>query len=156
MVSEQEKALLRDYIAQLEALRGAISTLEDQVRMVELRISELETVKDVLRKLPELGDRAEDVLIPIGGGVFVRGTIKDVKRVLIGVGADIVVQKSIDEAVGDLDAKIENLKNSREELRKSIDDLTKQAEELRARTEELLRKVREEASKKSEKSESSG
>lgn len=70
--------------------------------LIEAR-SALETVKSLGSENPT------EVLMPIGAGVLLKGTPPNSEKILVNVGANVVLEKSRDDATAILESRIESL-----------------------------------------------
>ncbi len=98
-----------------EILKAHMNELEKQLSEIESKRAELEYIKDGLENLK--GQKGKDMLLPFGTGVLVKGKILDDKKVLVNIGSNVIVEKTIDEAKEIIDAQIKEL----EAVKKLID-----------------------------------
>jgi prefoldin alpha subunit len=92
-----------------EILRAHLEELEKQLNEVENKKSELQYLKDSLSKLK--GNKDKEILFPFGTGVLVRGKITDDEKVIINIGSNVMVEKTIKEAQVIVDTQIKELEN---------------------------------------------
>ncbi len=109
MEDVQEKYYL---LQQLQAESEAI-----QRKIIELEIidSQLEKTIESLEYFNSLDDNVE-ALMNLGGGVFAYVDVKNAKKMLVDVGAGVVVEREVKEA-------IEFLKKKREAIQRDITQL---------------------------------
>ena len=113
--SSQEKVnqLAYDMRVREEQVKG----LNDNLRLLSLQLDELnktiETVKHV--KEQTAGD---DMLVPLGAGVFVKAKITDVSTLTLELGAKIMAERK-PEAISKL---LENQKKQTEDARKVLEE----------------------------------
>lgn len=82
-----EKYILYQMLAQnLEALKQQLELVEQQ--MIELRSTSMSI--DDLKKLGE----QNEIFLPLASGCFGRGSITDSKKILVGIGAGIFMEKT--------------------------------------------------------------
>jgi len=65
-------------------------------------------------------EKDNDLLLPIGGNVFVNGTLSDPENVLMEIGSGVAVRKSVPDAIAKLDSLLEELANREKELASNI------------------------------------
>ncbi len=99
-----------------------LQQLQNEAEAIQRRIVELELVDSQLEKTIEsleyfnsLDDGVE-ALMNLGGGVFAYVDVKSAKKMLVDVGAGVVIEKEVGEA-------IEFLKKKREIIRKNVTNL---------------------------------
>jgi prefoldin alpha subunit len=96
--------------------------MQDQLGTLEKQAGELETVKDTLRSIEKCkGD--EEVLIPLGSGVFIKGTLNGNEKIVMNVGADLVVEKGVSDALKLVDEQIEKMGEIKVSLAQEINEV---------------------------------
>jgi len=138
MEEVQEKYYL---LQQLQAESEAV-----QRRIIELEIvdSQLEKTIESLEYFNSL-DNGVEALMNLGGGVFAYVDVKNAKKMLVDVGAGVVVEKEVGEA-------IEFLKKKREVIQQNITQLEsilqQILERMRAIQADLAKALKQEEEKK--------
>lgn len=99
-----------------------LNRLNQQFSLITNKILEL---KNLDQSLSDLGavSQGEEILIPFGAGILIKGSIKDSKDVLMNVGADIVVKKSASDSKKLIQRQITELESALEETEKEIVNL---------------------------------
>ena len=121
------EADLRRAIAVLDQYRAQIDVLQRQAEVVQLGLEENLRARETAARYREAGPDTE-VLVPIGGNVFLVAQVKDPERALVGIGSDVVVQESIPTAVERLEARVRDLRKAQEALAGQIDELERRLE----------------------------
>jgi prefoldin alpha subunit len=85
-----------------------------------------------------------EVLVPLGGGSFVKARITDVKKVVIGLGADVAVKRTIPDAQTDIEKRISELEKVRADQTERLQIALSKVEELTPKVQEILAKARKE------------
>jgi prefoldin alpha subunit len=62
-------------------------------------LGNLYTTKKTLDNLKDGIDENDEILIPIGGIVSIKGSLKDTKKVLVSITQDIVIEKTTEESI---------------------------------------------------------
>ena len=88
--------LQQKYI-QLKMLEQQVGQVQQQLMMLDNQLDMLEKTKESIDEIKNIKQDSQ-VLLPIGHGVFIKGSIKDTKNMLVGIGSDIVVNKSAKES----------------------------------------------------------
>ncbi len=73
-----------------------------------------------------------DFLIPLGGGLMVQSSIARPKKVVVGIGAGITMEKDPEDAIAFVDERIKELEKGLQELGSQRLGLTKQYEATKA------------------------
>ncbi len=132
MSAEADK-LLNEY----EYLRNQAEALQKNLEMIDASLGEIGAVLESLDEIKGQGKKNE-ILVPIGADSFVSARVIDTKRVIVGLGADVAVKKSIPAARKDLEARLMELEGVRGEISEKLGMLLGRIEELSPRIQGLL------------------
>jgi prefoldin alpha subunit len=124
--------ITREDIERLIEERNSLTALLDALRqnlaLVTQSLSELSGAKDMLTILNK--GEVQDTYANIGGGVFIKALPAQGEKVLVGVGANYVIEMDINYAInyiGDRIKEIEDLKSKLEsqsaEIAKRVTDI---------------------------------
>ena len=122
-----------------------LQQLQSEAEAIQRRIIELELVDSQLEKTIESLeyfnslDGSVEALMNLGGGIFAYVDVKNAKKMLVDVGAGVVVEKEVGEA-------IEFLKKKRELIQKNVTNL----EQVLQQIVEKARQIQIELAKKEE------
>jgi prefoldin alpha subunit len=97
------------------------SELEGQIVALENKKTELQIIKQSLSDLSK--QKGKDILFPVGSGILAHGKIADTKELLINVGANVVLPKSVEEAKQLIDEQVEEISKLQDSLRKELSKL---------------------------------
>ena len=89
-----------------------------------------------LKKLQE-GDA---VLVPVGAGSYIRMTIADSKKLVMGVGAGTALEKDVESSVQELNSRLQELDKAKTSIQQQLDQTVARYEQDREALEELLRR----------------
>jgi prefoldin alpha subunit len=122
-----------------------LQQLQSEAEAIQRKIIELEIVDSQLEKTIESLeyfnslDGSVEALMNLGGGIFAYVDVKNAKKMLVDVGAGVVVEKEVGEA-------IEFLKKKRELIQKNVTNL----EQVLQQIVEKARQIQIELAKKEE------
>jgi prefoldin alpha subunit len=128
---------IRRVLMQLEAGKRQMEALSRQAQMVESAVGELDSTMEALKALGQEKAGVE-LLVPSGSGTFMRASLKDPGSVLVGVGADVSVERRMPEAVRTLEERRKQLAESYGSIQKTIGELGIRLAELNSQAEEML------------------
>ena len=134
-VDEEVRQLLSD----IRLLEGSARILQSRLDIVTAALSETATAIQTLegaRGQPE----GTDVLIPIGSGSFVKSKVSDPGNIMIGVGAGVIVEKTLEDSIKDLRLRSSDLEKARMSVTQQLSQILGQTEDYRAHLGELVRK----------------
>ena len=90
-------------LQQFKYLKEQRDMFQGQFELVNASLGNLYTTKKTLDNLQDGIDESDEILIPIGGIVSIRGAVKDTKKVLVSITQDIVIEKTIEESIEFID-----------------------------------------------------
>jgi prefoldin alpha subunit len=115
--AQEATQLLMDYKARFESLDEQQAILAEEARIIFTSMEQNERARVALERFSK-GAKDDEVLVHLGGDVFMPGKLKDRKSVIVGVGSDIYMQMDVSKAQGVCERRIEELKG----LIKQIED----------------------------------
>ena len=136
---------LRRAVNVLDQYRAQLDALQRQVEIVQLGLEENLRARETAGQYQHAGKGAE-VLVPIGGNVFLFAEVRDPDRTLVGIGSDLVVQDTIPSTLERLEARVRDLRGAQEAVAQQIAELERRLE---AQT-EFVQGVYERLAKKGE------
>ncbi|MDI6902138.1 MAG: prefoldin subunit alpha [Methanocellales archaeon] len=127
-MSEEE---LRNIIAQLQQYQSRAEAYQQQLALIGISISGCENAMQVLDRLEDV-KASREMLVPIGAGSYMHATITS-DRILMGLGAGVSAEKSVDEARQSLAERKDQLSKMFERLSKDLDEIHKEMQKLQLR-----------------------
>jgi len=86
-------------LQQFRYLKEQRDMFQGQFELVNASLGNLYTTKKTLDNLQDGIDENDEILIPIGGIVSIRGAVKETKKVLVSITQDIVIEKTVEESI---------------------------------------------------------
>jgi len=123
-------------------LEETINELQSRINMTNSAITELRVSNMTLEGL-EKEKKDSQLFVPIGGGSYVKAKLETSKKVVVGIGADVAVERTVKEAKVELEARIAELEKTREMLGQQFNQVVGRIQENRGRMEEVTAKLRE-------------
>lgn len=114
---------------ELRSLFGQAESLRQQIATIDATILDLATVLETLDYIKSKG-KDKVVLVPIGGGNFIRAKIIDTEHVIMGVGGRMSVEATIDEAKEMINNRINVLEQLRLDMRRKLEEINAKIREL--------------------------
>src|SRR5213594_3122133 len=103
---------VRQLLVDIRLLEGSARVLQSRLDIISAAQSETSTAIQTLEGARGQAKGAE-VLIPIGSGSFLKSKISDPSNIMIGVGAGVIVEKSVDDSIKDLRMRSSELERAR-------------------------------------------
>ena len=90
---------LEQQLSQFRNLKDQRDMFQGQFEIINASLGNLYTTKLTLDNLRDGVNENDEILIPIGGIVSIKATIKDTKKVLVYVKNDTIIEKTVEEAI---------------------------------------------------------
>jgi prefoldin alpha subunit len=142
--SEEE---LRRTSVELRFLEQTAEALQSRINMVNAVITDLIYAGMALEGLEKEKENSE-LLVPIGGNSYIKAKLENSDKVIIGVGAGVSVEKTLQEAKEIVKKRQENLEKTRMSLQQQLGQVAERISEDREKFESLVADLREEKAPK--------
>lgn len=126
MSQEQEKQLRR-LVSEIRMMEGTAQVLEQRLQILNATIAELRLAQGSLGDLRNV-EAGSNLLVPVGGGVFMNASLGDIGRVIVGIGADVSVEMEYDKAVEDIGGRLQEMENAQESVQEQMGQVLGQLE----------------------------
>lgn len=123
-------------------LEEAVNELQSRISLTNSALTELRISSITMEGL-EKEKKDSQLFVPIGGGSYVKARLETANKVVVGVGADVAVERTLKEAKEELEARIAELEKTREALVQQFNQVVERIQENRDRFEEVTAKLRE-------------
>ena len=97
---------VEEILRQVQYYEHQAENLEKQIRSLDQIVMQYTLVRQTFQDLSPVSD-GNEILIPIGPAVYMKGTISDTEKVLTGVGADVLIEQPITDAIEMMKEKID-------------------------------------------------
>ncbi|HDH40872.1 MAG TPA: prefoldin subunit alpha [Candidatus Altiarchaeales archaeon] len=139
MKADKQRELQRILI-EADNYKKQIDSLSAQIQIVENKRMEIDSTIETMDSLKE-NRIGTEILVPIGSNSFVRTELKDNKKVIVGIGAGISVEKTIDEAKEILKLRNKELENTMNKLQSAVAEIKNKLLELDSISKKLIREL---------------
>lgn len=120
-MSKSEETLRR-LLTELRLLEATVEALQNRVNLVNAAIAELSFASATIDGL-EKETKGTPLLVPIGGGSFVKAEISTTETMVVGMGAGVSVEKPREEAKSTIEKRISELEKSRNTLEQQLNQV---------------------------------
>jgi prefoldin alpha subunit len=121
----------------IEYYKQQLESIDMQLQYLQTTLTDYQRAKMTVGQLHDTDENSE-LLIPVGAGTFVNASLKNTSNVLIGVGAGIVLEKTVDEAVMKLDERMKRIQENLEKMLSLGQKIQSDAEELSHKTQHMM------------------
>lgn len=132
----QSDESLNKLIYEHQALKGAVEGIQQRLSLVGSAMAELQLAIATLEGLH--GEKESSLLVPVGGSSYIRVRVEDSEKLIVGVGADVAVEKTIEEAKVDFQTRVSELEKVRESLEKQFDEASTRLDSVQRGVQKLM------------------
>ena len=118
----------------LEFYQRQLDAVSRQIEFLQGVLDEVHRAKRTLEGLEEA--TSHDVLVPMGAATFVHGTVDAAGKVIVGIGAGYATERTRQEAVAHLEARIKQTESELDNMMQAAVQLQQQAAQLTDRFDE--------------------
>jgi prefoldin alpha subunit len=137
--SEEE---LRRLSVEIRFLEQTAEALQSRINTVNAIITDLTYASMTLEGLEKEKENSE-LLVPIGGNSYIKAKLETPDKIIVGMGAGISVEKTLQEAKEIIKKRLENLENTRASLQQQLAQVAEKIGEDREQFESLIAEARE-------------
>ena len=135
----KEEDIVRQLAGEIRILEGSIGVLQSRLDIVRTAINEVTLAHNTLDGVKKL-QAGESTLVPVGAGSYIRMQLEDPKKLVMGIGAGVAVDKDVESSVTELKGRLEELEKARAALQQQLDQTATRYQQDRDALEDLLRR----------------
>ncbi|OED30112.1 prefoldin subunit alpha [Methanosphaera sp. WGK6] len=126
-----DRKRLEQMVNEINQLQQQGETITKQLEQLNISLNDIKSAEEAVKGIK--GTAGKETLVPIGAGCFITTELKS-EDIIMGVGAEVAIKKSREEAE-------KTLKQDKEEVEKLVKALTEQLQQIN----EYIAKQRPEA-----------
>jgi len=134
------KRQLEQKAFEINYLRQQAQQIEGQMQLVQRALIDIDATKAALAVTGQLKD---GTMIPMGSGVFAKAKAENTEKVLIDVGARVLLEKTPQEASAILDGRKTALEKNMGELATTFERVAGQINQLSVQAEKMAQQVQD-------------
>lgn len=134
---------LRKLNLEIRFLEQTAETIQSRINMVNAVITDLTYASMSLDGVEKEKENAE-LLVPIGGSSYIKVKLSSSDKVIVGMGAGISIEKTLQEAKEIIKSRLENMEKTRGSLQNQLVQIVQKINEDREKFESLVAQLREE------------
>jgi len=136
--SEEEK--FRRLAVELRILEGTVETIQSRINIVNNALTELSIANMTLEGL-EKEKQNSSLLVPIGGGSYIKAKLESADTVIVGIGAGVATERTINEAKENVGKRIADVEKTRGILQQQLTQVIQRIQEGREELQEFTAKL---------------
>jgi prefoldin alpha subunit len=136
---------LRKLNLEMRFLEQTAETIQSRINMVNAVITDLTYASMSLEGLEKEKENAE-LLVPIGGSSYIKVKLASTDKVIVGMGAGVSIEKTLQEAKEIIKSRLENLEKTQDSLQNQLVQVAQKINGDREKFESLVAQLKEEKS----------
>ena len=138
----KEEEELRRLSVEMRFLEQTAETLQQRISMVNAAMTDLSYANTALENLEKEKENTE-LLVPIGGSSYIKAKLTSHDKVIVGMGANVSIEKTLPEAKVLIKERLEELEKSMRSAQQQFSQIAERINVGRNRLQTLLASVRE-------------
>ena len=138
----QKENQLRQLVTEMRMMEGTVNTLQQRLQVVLASVSELRLAKQSLGDLKDI-ESGSNLLVPVGGAAFIKASLGDVDKVVVGIGADVSLEMEYDDAVKDVDERLQEMEKAQNSIEQQLGQIMAQLEAHQSVAERLSAEIQQ-------------
>ena len=141
MASSQvkEEDVVRQLASEIRILEGSIGVLQSRLDIVRAAINEVTLAYNTLEGMKKF-ENGDATLIPVGAGSYIRMQVSDSKKLIMGIGAGVAIEKDVESSVEELKGRLQDLDKARTSIQQQLDQTVSRYQQDRETIEDLLQR----------------
>jgi len=132
----KEEEITRN-LTMIEYYKEQLNSIDMQLQYMQAAIADFYKAKLTVENIKKTTDQSE-ILIPVGGGTYINGIVNNSTKLLVDIGAGIVTEKTVDDAVTKIEERIKTYQENLEKLMNMAQKLQNEATELSQTTQQMM------------------
>lgn len=136
MSNEADQEIQQKYM-ELQMLTSQLKQAQQQIEMLTQQVSEMGKVHESLEEISK-SEAGTEIMLPLGAGIFVKAKLDSADEVVMNVGSDVAVNKSLKEAIELVHGQTEEMGHIIEEMRANFQGGASNVQEMQAELQKLI------------------
>lgn len=139
MASDPVDQSIRELLVEQRLIEGTARIYQSRLEMVNASLADIYVANQTLEGIKGKPKGCE-TLAPIGAGSFLKTQLADTEKIVMGIGAGVAVEKSVDDSIFELKSRQAELERIGNSLREQLTQVVTKLEEDRSKISELVKK----------------
>ena len=141
---------LQRNIAIIEMTRNRIEAFTKEAEALSATIRDYIRAKETLEAMRDM-EKPSEILVPIGGGMFIHAKPTTTRKVLVNIGTDVGTEFEVEPAIERLEARMKDLEGKEKTVIGELQKMEVQAEALTRETQAMYDRMQKAAREKASK-----
>ncbi len=127
---------LRALVTELKLLEGTANEIQSRLGVASAAIRDFSMASATIQSLEEL-KKGNEILVPVGGGSYIKARIEDTEKVVTGVGSGISEEKTREGAAAFIEKNTSELQKGGDQLQRQLVQILQRIEVLRVEIQKI-------------------
>jgi len=141
-LASKTEETLRKLSVEMRFLEQTAEAIQSRINMINAVITDLTYANMTLEGLEKEKENSE-LMVPIGGNSYIKARLANPNQVIVGMGAGISVEKTLQEAKDIIKNRLENLEKSKANLQQQLAQVAEKMNEDKEKFDRLMTELRE-------------
>lgn len=132
-------------VAEIQLLEATVNALTSRLELTEAALNESRMALETLKAIKG-ASKGDSILVPIGADSYIFAKIDSTEKVIVGVGANVRVEKNIENSIEMINQRINQLEQIQKALEQQLIQASQRLGEARENLERLIRAKEAESS----------
>ena len=124
----QQSRVLEAYLNDNSSRETTVTRLLEEARLASNAIQNVPTDSEV------------ESFMPVGIGVYIKALVPPVKKLLINIGADVIIEKSKEDSINYIESRIKEFEVALRQLVSQKEQISMRMEQIQAQVNQMLQK----------------
>lgn len=134
---------LRKLSVEMRFLEQTAEAIQSRINVVNAAITDLTYANMALEGLEKEKENSE-LLVPIGGNSYIKAKLENPDKIIVGMGAGISVEKTLQEAKEIIKKRQESLEKTKTSLQQQLAQVAERMSEDREKFDKIVAQMRKE------------
>ena len=139
-MTEDPQIMLERMYSEQQMTEQSLTMLQQRIEMVQVYLTNYRSGQLVLEEI-ENRKAGEEMLMNVGGSIFVQANLVDPEKVIRGIGNGIRIEQSVTEAKAAISEAVANLEKQQEALTQEYQKLYAYATQLNSQFQQLAAQI---------------
>ncbi len=137
MVKKLSEEEIKQKIMMFQLLHKQIEQISEHLETLGQRTQELEISKRALATIGKT-EKNTEILAPVANGIFLKASLLDNEKLVVNVGSDVTVEKSIEQVIGLLEEQEQKITEKVAQANELLEQMQVQAMKLYKEVEKYI------------------
>jgi prefoldin alpha subunit len=129
---------INELVQQSRVLEAYLNDNSSRETTVMRLLEEARLASNAIQNVPT--DSEVESFMPVGIGVYIKALVPPVKKLLINIGADVIIEKSKEDSINYIESKIKEFEVALRQLVSQKEQISMRMEQIQAQVNQMLQK----------------